>query len=158
MDALAVCLSQNSLFAGSLGKLVSTRRSSVGYLSSIAELKAGTNFTSNYLTIMSATPFENSMATGIQEKDMEYPPDNVQKNFELPRMPPWFVYVGSPKLYRALAGILRLVGLSLVTGLFHSWHSSSLFRLMSFLLCTYTGYLSFCAARHKERRSFVAYH
>ncbi|KAK7859044.1 telo2-interacting protein 1 like protein [Quercus suber] len=109
LDVLAVCLSQNSLFAGSLDKLISTRRSSVGYLPSIAELKAGTNFTSNYLTIMSATPFENSMGTDIREKVVEYPPENVQKSFEIPRMPPWFVYVGSPKLYEALAGILRLV-------------------------------------------------
>lgn len=68
---------------------------------------------------MSATPFENSMGTDIREKVVEYPPENVQKSFEIPRMPPWFVYVGSPKLYQALAGILRLVGLSLLAGLFH---------------------------------------
>nr|XP_023923287.1 TELO2-interacting protein 1 homolog isoform X2 [Quercus suber] len=124
LDVLAVCLSQNSLFAGSLDKLISTRRSSVGYLPSIAELKAGTNFTSNYLTIMSATPFENSMGTDIREKVVEYPPENVQKSFEIPRMPPWFVYVGSPKLYEALAGILRLVGLSLLADIRSEGHLS----------------------------------
>lgn len=150
MDVLAVCLSQNSLFAGSLDKLISTRRSSVGYLPSIAELKAGTNFASNYLTIMSATPFENSMGTDIQEKVVEYPPETVQKSFEIPRMPPWFVYVGSPKLYQALAGILRLVGLSLLAGLFHFFGIQVLCLDVSFLLCTYSGYLSFCAARRKE--------
>jgi len=36
----------------------------------------------------------------------------------LPRMPPWFSYVGSQKLYEMLAGILRLVGLSLMAGHF----------------------------------------
>ena len=93
---------------------------------------------------MSATPFENSMGTDIREKVVEYPPENVQKSFEIPRMPPWFVYVGSPKLYQALAGILRLVGLSLLAGLSFLWHSSSLFRCVfstlylhwvSFILC-----------------------
>lgn len=124
LDVFAVCLSQNSLFAGSLEKLLSTRQSSVGYLPSVSELKAGTDFTSNYLTMVSAAPSENSMLMVTREKDVDYPLENLQKNFELPRMPPWFVYVGSLKLYQALAGILRLVGLSSIADLRSEGHLS----------------------------------
>ncbi|XP_018815607.2 uncharacterized protein LOC108987186 [Juglans regia] len=124
LDVFAVCLSQNSLFAGSLDKLISIRRSSVGFLPSIAELKAGTNLTANHLTIMNEAPSENTMPMCIQENDIEYTLNNVLKIFELPRMPPWFVYVGSPKLYKALAGILRLVGLSLISDLRREGHLS----------------------------------
>ncbi|KAG7955252.1 hypothetical protein I3843_11G060800 [Carya illinoinensis] len=124
LDVFAVCLSQNSLFAGSLDKLISIRRSSVGFLPSIAELKAGTNFTANHLTIMNEAPLENSTPMCIEENDIEYTLNNVLKIFELPRMPPWFVYVGSPKLYKALAGILRLAGLSLISDLRSEGHLS----------------------------------
>lgn len=93
--------------------------------------------TANHLTIMNEAPSETSMPMGIQENDIEYTLDNVLKIFELPRMPPWFVYVGSPKLYKALAGILRLAGLSLIAGHFHSGTSCSLCRLMFFLFCSY---------------------
>lgn len=119
MDVFAVCLSHNSLFTGSLDKLILARRSSVAYLPSISELTAGTNFTSNYLTIMSEGSPKNLTQIGIQDKDVEHALENVQKSFQLPRMPPWFVYLGSPKLYEALAGILRLVGLSLIAGYFN---------------------------------------
>jgi hypothetical protein len=46
-------------------------------------LKDGINLTRNYLIIMSTTPFGNSTPMGIQEKDIEYPLENVQKLFAL---------------------------------------------------------------------------
>lgn len=45
--------------------------------------------------------------TMVQEKDIQ------QSDHVLPRMPPWFNGIGSQKLYEALGGVLRLVGLSL---------------------------------------------
>ncbi|PQM36091.1 hypothetical protein Pyn_20950 [Prunus yedoensis var. nudiflora] len=61
--------SPNSVFAGCLDKLLKSRSSSVGYLDSVSELKAGTNITSDCLTIMAAVP-QNSKIKGIQEKDI----------------------------------------------------------------------------------------
>lgn len=112
-------MSQNSVFAGSLDKLITSRPSSVRYLDSITELKAGIHLTSDCLINMAATP-QNSKITAIQEKDPPYTSDNAQKNYELPHMPPWFVYIGGRKLYQSLSGILRLVGLSLMAGHFNS--------------------------------------
>lgn len=130
-------MSQNSVFAGSLDKLIKSRPSSIGYLDSISELKAGTNLTSNCLTITATAP-QNPKITGIEEKDISYTSDNAQKKYDLPHMPPWFGYIGSRKLYQALSGILRLVGLSLMTGHFNS--SIKLFgfnlQFMSLLLFT----------------------
>ncbi|KAM1570897.1 hypothetical protein ACFX10_035845 [Malus domestica] len=126
LDHFSVCMSQNSVFAGSLDKLITTRPSSVGYLDSVSELNAGASITSECLTIVAAAP-RNSKIAGIQEKDIPYTSDNVQKNYEnykLPRMPPWFVYIGSQKLYQTLSGILRLVGLSLMTDKKHGLHLS----------------------------------
>ncbi|KAM1892729.1 hypothetical protein ACFX14_035854 [Malus domestica] len=126
LDHFSVCMSQNSVFAGSLDKLITTRPSSVGYLDSVSELNAGASITSECLTIVAAAP-RNSKIAGIQEKDIPYTSDNDQKNYEnykLPRMPPWFVYIGSQKLYQTLSGILRLVGLSLMTDKKHGQHLS----------------------------------
>ncbi|XP_024019137.1 uncharacterized protein LOC21399286 isoform X2 [Morus notabilis] len=111
LEVFSLCFSQNSVFAGSLDKLI--RTSSIGYFDSVAELKALSNLTSDPLTAISATPKVSKPVIG-QEKQVTYLEENTQKNYELPRMPPWFVYVGSMKLYQALAGILRLVGLSLM--------------------------------------------
>ncbi|XP_004295659.1 PREDICTED: uncharacterized protein LOC101290940 [Fragaria vesca subsp. vesca] len=113
LDIFAICMSQNSVYAGSLDKLITSRPSSVRYLDSITELKAGIHLTSDCLINMAATP-QNSKITAIQEKDPPYTSDNAQKNYELPHMPPWFVYIGGRKLYQSLSGILRLVGLSLM--------------------------------------------
>ncbi|PON90723.1 Coatomer beta subunit [Trema orientale] len=114
LEVFSLCLSQNSVFAGSLDKLV--RTSSVGYLDSVAELKGGINLIGDRLTIMSAAP-KISESAPSQDKQVTYPEEKTQKNFELPRMPPWFIHVGSPKLYQALAGILRLVGSCLMADL-----------------------------------------
>lgn len=86
----------------------------MGYLPSVAELKSGANFFSHGLPVVKAGLLEAPKHGLIEEK-------NIQKlvkaeGYELPHMPPWFGYVGSVKLYQSLAGILRLVGLSLVAG------------------------------------------
>ncbi|WKA13407.1 hypothetical protein VitviT2T_030709 [Vitis vinifera] len=112
LDVFALCLSQNSVFSGSIDKLLLERPSSTGYLQSVAELKSSIRFTSDDQATLSTAPYEISKFAGLKDKEIQYPLENMQKDYELPHMPPWFVYVGSQKLYKALAGILRLVGLS----------------------------------------------
>ncbi|QCD89332.1 Armadillo-type fold [Vigna unguiculata] len=115
LDLFAACLSHNSVFSGSLRKLTSTERSSaLGYLPSIAELKSGANFFNYSPSLVSSGLSELPKCRLIEEKSIEKPVKGAQNNYELPRMPPWFSYVGSLKLYQSLAGILRFVGLSLV--------------------------------------------
>ncbi|KAM6570546.1 hypothetical protein CsatB_018531 [Cannabis sativa] len=121
LEVFSVCLSQNSVYAGSLDKLV--RTSSVGYLDSVAQLKGGINLIGDRLTIMSAAP-KISESAASQEKPITYQEEHTHKNYDLPRMPPWFVYVGSLKLYQALSGILRLVGSSLMADFRGGMHLS----------------------------------
>ncbi|KAJ0241840.1 hypothetical protein HA466_0211990 [Hirschfeldia incana] len=102
LDTFALCLSHNSAFTGSLEKLIAARpSSSTGYLPSITELKVGFRETTRNRAELDQGKLEISETT---------------TSFVLPRMPPWFSYVGSQKLYESLAGILRLVGLSLMAG------------------------------------------
>ncbi|RDX87599.1 TELO2-interacting protein 1-like protein, partial [Mucuna pruriens] len=115
LDLFAACLSHNSVFSGSLRKITSTDQSStLGYLPSITELKSGANFFSYGLSRINSGLCEVPKSRLIEEKSIEEPVKTAQNNYELPRMPPWFSYVGSLKLYQPLAGILRFVGLSLV--------------------------------------------
>ncbi|XP_022952363.1 uncharacterized protein LOC111455069 isoform X1 [Cucurbita moschata] len=107
LDVFAVCLNQNSVYANSLGKFLSARPSSLGYLHSLTELKVGTSFISDCLSIMNTASPAVPELTRVQEKDIQ------QSDHVLPRMPPWFNGIGSQKLYEALGGVLRLVGLSL---------------------------------------------
>lgn len=123
LDLFALCLSQNSAFTGALDRLILARPSSVGFLHSVAELKAGAHFTGYGETLIGSIPSAVPKLTRIQEKVIEYPHATVQKIYDLPRMPPWFLSVGSQKLYEALAGTLRLVGLSLMPGYFDSQNS-----------------------------------
>ncbi|GJR28350.1 hypothetical protein Tco_1104582 [Tanacetum coccineum] len=103
-NTLTLCLSQNSVFVGSLGKLLLERPSSVGYLRSIAEMKA-TNI------------FENGKTASVESNAYEDPNSyKIQNEYDLPRMPHWFSSSGNQKLCQSLAGILRLVSLSLVAG------------------------------------------
>ncbi|GJZ39114.1 TELO2-interacting protein 1 [Tanacetum coccineum] len=103
-DTLTLCLSQNSVFSGSLDKLLLERPSSVGYLRSITEMKA-------------TTIFENGKTASVESNAYEDPNSyKIQNEYDLPRMPPWFSSSGNQKLYQSLAGILRLVSLSLVAG------------------------------------------
>ncbi|XP_009128339.1 TELO2-interacting protein 1 homolog isoform X2 [Brassica rapa] len=97
LDTFALCLSHNSAYTGSLEKLIADRpTSSTGYLPSITELKV--------------------TSRSHAESDQGKLEISQTSSFVLPRMPPWFSYVGSQKLYEMLAGILRLVGLSLMAG------------------------------------------
>ncbi|KAK7349039.1 hypothetical protein VNO80_23875 [Phaseolus coccineus] len=115
LDLFAACLSHNSVFSGSLRKLTSTDRSSaLGYLPSIAELKSGANFFNYSPSLINSGLSEVPKCRLIEEKSLENSFKTAQNKYELPRMPPWFSYVGSLKLYQPLAGILRFVGLSIV--------------------------------------------
>ncbi|XP_024008438.1 TELO2-interacting protein 1 homolog [Eutrema salsugineum] len=106
LDIFALCLSHSSAFTGSLENLIAERPlSSTGYLPSITELKVGFR-ESSY----------NRAVPNIAESDQGKLEISPTTSYTLPRMPPWFSYVGSQKLYEMLAGILRLVGLSLVAG------------------------------------------
>ncbi|KAK6133097.1 hypothetical protein DH2020_033136 [Rehmannia glutinosa] len=104
LDVFALCLSQNSIFAGSLNKLAAIRPSSSGFMHSISEIKA----------IINADD-ENSQFFGFQNRKNLYQHEPLKNEYELPSMPPWFVREGSQKLYQALAGILRLVSLYMFT-------------------------------------------
>ncbi|KHN46513.1 uncharacterized protein LOC114425384 [Glycine soja] len=115
LDLFAACLSHNTVFSGLLGIITKTDRSStLGYLPSIAELKSGANFFNYGPLLINSALSEVPKCRLIEEKSIDEPVKTAQNNYELPRMPPWFSYVGSIKLYQPLAGILRFVGLSLV--------------------------------------------
>ncbi|KAL9412505.1 hypothetical protein AB3S75_046018 [Citrus x aurantiifolia] len=114
LDVFTICLGQNSAFTGSLDKLILARPSSAGFLHSIAELQAGAHLTDFGQTFIGSVPSGISKLTAIQEKPIQCPWETIRKTYEFPCTPPWFVTVGSQKLYQALAGTLRLVGLSLV--------------------------------------------
>uniref|UniRef100_A0A1J3EZ89 TELO2-interacting protein 1-like protein n=1 Tax=Noccaea caerulescens TaxID=107243 RepID=A0A1J3EZ89_NOCCA len=106
LDIFSLCLSHNSAFAGSLEKLIAERpSSSTGYLHSITELNVGFRETSYNRTVPKLT-----------ESDRGKLETSSPTSYMLPCMPPWFSHVGSQKLYEMLAGILRLVGLSLMAG------------------------------------------
>ncbi|XVE62997.1 hypothetical protein DITRI_Ditri06bG0164600 [Diplodiscus trichospermus] len=113
LDIFALGLGQNLAFSGSLDKLVSTRPSSIGYLPSVAELK-GLHVLRDSEILGNAALSKSSKLMDIHEIGKHHRAEARQTYFELPRMPPWFGYVGGPKLYNALSGILRLVGLSLM--------------------------------------------
>ncbi|KAK9077656.1 hypothetical protein SSX86_005993 [Deinandra increscens subsp. villosa] len=117
-DTLTLCLSQNSLFPGSLDKLLLEKPSSVGYLRSITEMKATTFFENDKKTAVESNAYENSSSFKIQNE------------YDLPRMPPWFSS-HNQKLYNALAGIIRLVSLSLIAGHLNSLNSHSLHIMFS---------------------------
>ncbi|RHN78390.1 hypothetical protein MtrunA17_Chr1g0164971 [Medicago truncatula] len=115
LDVFAACLSHNSVFSGSLGKItLASQSSTVGYLPSITELKSGSNFFSRGLPLLNSGVCENPKSGLIDKKYVQEPVKAAQKKYELPRMPPWFSYVGSHKLYQPLARILRLVGLCIL--------------------------------------------
>lgn len=115
-DVLALCLSQESGFAGSLGRLVSSKPPSTGYLHSLAELRTRSRIAVGeqgaIRAIASKVP---NMCTLV--KELPCPNEHACKDYDLPRMPPWFVHIGSHKLYQVLARIVRLVGLSLIFGI-----------------------------------------
>ncbi|XP_026447090.1 uncharacterized protein LOC113347626 isoform X2 [Papaver somniferum] len=112
LDVLTICLSQNSVFAGSLDKLISAKPLSAGYLHSITELKSGSRLNSSNRTGNYEASSKVSEIPNIREEVSQSSHGIPSQDYEIPRMPPWFFRVGSRKLYRTLAGVLRLVGLS----------------------------------------------
>ncbi|PAN48255.1 hypothetical protein PAHAL_9G371600 [Panicum hallii] len=115
-DCLGLCISHSSQFSGSMDKLIVSKPLSVGYLYSVAELKSSAY--SKDATNSSLHATYTSAASKISVIH-----DNGLSNavlgtveYDLPHVPPWFVHAGSQKLYLVLAGIIRLVGLSTVSG------------------------------------------
>ncbi|KAL9226053.1 hypothetical protein vseg_001907 [Gypsophila vaccaria] len=112
-DVFALCLSQESVFAGSLGKIVLSTPTT-GYLHSLAELSADGKNSIRERQVFRSEVLEMS-SMNVLAKETQHPSGRTFQDYALPRMPPWFVHVGSYKLYQALAGLLRLVGLSLLS-------------------------------------------
>lgn len=113
MDVLAVCLSQNSAFTGSLNKLI-LAKSTTGYIHTVAQLKSQSCSSMDWQVVSSNEQHEKTCSLEVKGISSQLPP--AHRSYELPCAPPWFVDVGSQKLYHTLAQILRLVGLSLVAG------------------------------------------
>lgn len=115
-DCLGLCISHSSQFSGSMDKLIVSKPLSVGYLYSVAELKGGA-----YSKDMTNSSLQATYTPAASKISVIH--DNGLSNailgtveYELPHVPPWFVHAGSQKLYLVLAGIIRLVGLSTVSG------------------------------------------
>ncbi|CAA6658030.1 unnamed protein product [Spirodela intermedia] len=105
MEFLMSSFSQSSLYSGPLNNLILSKPLSTGYLHSIAELKAVSLFEFPDHDITRLSPAVPQISF-VQSND-------VYGSFELPRMPPWFLTVGSDKLYMALSRLLRLLGLAM---------------------------------------------
>uniref|UniRef100_A0A0D9XMV1 TTI1 N-terminal TPR domain-containing protein n=1 Tax=Leersia perrieri TaxID=77586 RepID=A0A0D9XMV1_9ORYZ len=115
-DCLGLCISQSSQFSGSMDKLIVSKPLSVGYLFSVAELKSGAYPKDENYGFQHNIPASTSTKISvIQDNGLPYTTHN-SVDYELPHVPPWFVHVNNQKLYFALAGIVRLVGLSTVSG------------------------------------------
>ncbi|CAN0905959.1 TELO2-interacting protein 1 homolog [Linum grandiflorum] len=113
LDVFSLCLSPSSVYAGALDKVTLTRTSSISFLPSIMELRCA-SLAHSYQSIKDHSPANVSDTSFIHRKQIEYPFESHGHSYELPRMPPWFVHVGCKKLYDTLAGVFRLVGLSLL--------------------------------------------
>ncbi|KAM0934113.1 hypothetical protein DsansV1_C32g0220571 [Dioscorea sansibarensis] len=113
-DSFALGLGHNTQYTGSVNNLVLSKPLSVGYLLSISELKAGSIFHHSNNGAAYGTPSAASKISVLHDEGSEKSADSANGDFEFPHMPPWFVHVGSQKLYHDLAGILRLVGLSVM--------------------------------------------
>lgn len=114
----------------------------MGYLRSVAELKDVSQIPSNSQTMMNGASLNSTKSTYIIESKMQYPQETSKDNYDLPRMPPWLADVCSQKLYQSLAGSLRLVGLSFMTGHFNTRvHFLNLIHLMCSVL---TSVISCC--------------
>ncbi|XP_068654423.1 uncharacterized protein [Aristolochia californica] len=111
LEALTLSLSHNSVFSGSFDKLILAKQNSAGYLHSVGELRTGFCFSADAQTVDNARQ-PMPLHSGSSTRNILNSVEDVPKYFEIPRMPPWFVYRGGQKLYQVLAGVLRLVGLS----------------------------------------------
>ncbi|RRT52024.1 hypothetical protein B296_00050741 [Ensete ventricosum] len=99
-----------------MNNLILSKPLSTGYLLSIAELKAGNILSSPRNLSEDATFPVVSKISILQDEDLQSPSEYVNSVLEFPHMPPWFGITGSQKLYLTLAGVLRLVGLSIISG------------------------------------------
>ncbi|XP_042012560.1 TELO2-interacting protein 1 homolog isoform X1 [Salvia splendens] len=102
LDVFALCLSQNSVYAGSLNKLAAARPTSSGFMHSIAEIQA-------------ITSAEGSQGSGFQNRKISNVYEHGNNEYKLPSIPPWLTNMDSQKLYQTLSGILRLVSLYVLT-------------------------------------------
>ena len=80
------------------------------------ELRCG-SLAPSYQNLKDQSLVNVSDTSFIHRKQIEYPFETLGHSYELPRIPPWFVHVGYKKLYDTLAGVLRLVDLSLLVGI-----------------------------------------
>jgi hypothetical protein len=117
-DCLGLCISQSSQFSGSMDKLIVSKPLSVGYLFSVAELKSGAYPKDENYGFQHAMPASTATKISVIHDNGLPNTTHSSVDYELPHVPPWFVHVNSQKLYFALAGIVRLVGLSAVSGTF----------------------------------------
>uniref|UniRef100_A0A0D3HGX2 TTI1 N-terminal TPR domain-containing protein n=1 Tax=Oryza barthii TaxID=65489 RepID=A0A0D3HGX2_9ORYZ len=115
-DCLGLCISQSSQFSGSMDKLIVSKPLSVGYLFSVAELKSGAYPKDENYGFQHAMPASTATKISVIHDNGLPNTTHSSVDYELPHVPPWFVHVNSQKLYFALAGIVRLVGLSAVSG------------------------------------------
>ncbi|KAG8092661.1 hypothetical protein GUJ93_ZPchr0012g21605 [Zizania palustris] len=99
-----------------MDRLIVSKPLSIGYLYSVAELKSGA-YPKDVIHNIQHAPTA-SAATKISVIQDNGLPNTTHcpVEYELPHVPPWFVHVNSQKLYFALAGMVRLVGLSSVSG------------------------------------------
>ncbi|ONM60117.1 ARM repeat superfamily protein [Zea mays] len=115
-DCLGLCIGHSSQFSGSMDKLIVSKPLSIGYLYSVAELKSGaySKDTTN-ISLHATSTFAASKISVIHDNAL---PNSLlgTVEYELPHVPPWFIHAGIQKLYGVLAGIIRLVGLSTVSG------------------------------------------
>ncbi|CAL9173490.1 unnamed protein product [Musa hybrid cultivar] len=116
LECFGLCFSHNSRFAGSMNNLILSKPLSTGYLLSIAELKTGNILSSPRNLTKDATFPVVSKISILQDEDLQSPSEYVSSVLEFPHMPPWFGIADSQKLYLTLAGVLRLVGLSIISG------------------------------------------
>ncbi|XP_073101575.1 uncharacterized protein [Elaeis guineensis] len=155
LDCLSLSLSHNLQFAGSVDKIISSKPLSVGYLLSVAELKAGILMSGSSHSIDHPSTSSNSKISLVQDNDFQNMAENVNCSYEFPHMPPWFLHIGNHRLYVALAGILRLVGLSMTAG-----HRSdvSLSVLMDILLDYFHKLISDLRIRAYNKESWQSWH
>ena len=115
-DCLGLCIGHSSQFSGSMDKLIVSKPLSIGYLYSVAELKSGAY--AKDTTNKSLHAMSTSAASKISVIHDNALPNALLGTVEceLPHVPPWVFHAGSQKLYGVLAGIIRLVGLSTVSG------------------------------------------
>ncbi|KAG0462233.1 hypothetical protein HPP92_020709 [Vanilla planifolia] len=108
LDYLMLSLGHNAQFTGSINQLILSKTLSVGYLLSIANLKAcSLSSDANRAIGVDALPLVTESRSSSS---------NMHNDYEFPRMPPWFINIGSQKLYLSLARLLRLAALSIMTG------------------------------------------